>query len=153
QLPRGRGPAAVHRELPPAAGGVTAPVRDRLAHPPFREAVMADARVTCALRGDRYQFTSKRDAVLQALRLLLEADAYLAQVCYRAEVALRQRGIPLLPRLAHRLSVLAAQVDIGPDVVVAPGLYLAHGQLTIRGHVDVDRMVVFFPWVEVEGGR
>ena len=50
----------------------------RARHPPLREALLADARITARYRGERHEFRSRADAALQMLRLALVSDAYLA---------------------------------------------------------------------------
>ena len=55
----------------------------RSRHPRLKHAIPADARVTAAHRGDRYEFRSRTDAVVQALRLMWASDAFLAQTLYR----------------------------------------------------------------------
>jgi serine O-acetyltransferase len=57
--------------------------------------------------------------------------------------------VPVVPRLAHRLAMMIAQVCIGDPVVIEPGLYLAHGQVVIDGIVTIERGVVIFPWVTI----
>ena len=121
----------------------------RARHPAFREAVREDARVTALHRGERHEFRSGRDAALQALRLAWVSDAFLAQVLYRAKATLQRRGVPVLPRIAHRLAMATGQVAIGDPVVIAPGLYLLHGQVVIDGLVEVGREVLIAPFVTV----
>jgi serine O-acetyltransferase len=111
--------------------------------------VYEDAKVTAAYRAERFEFRSPLDTIAQALRLMWVSDAFLAQVLYRAKAALQARGVPVLPRLAHRLAMAIAQVSIGDPVVVQPGLYLAHGQVVIDGIVRIERGVVIFPWVTI----
>ena len=106
-------------------------IRDRF--PGFREAVRADARATADYRGERYEFRSRPDLLAQIVRLCVQSDAFLAQVLYRAKASMQRRGIPLLPRLAHKLAMSTAQVSIGDPVVVGGGLYLMHGQIVIDG--------------------
>ncbi len=57
--------------------------------------------------------------------------------------------MPLLPRLAHRLAMMFAQVSIGDPVVVAPGVYLIHGQVVIDGLVEIDAGVEIAPFVTI----
>lgn len=124
--------AAVHRE-----------------QPRFLHAVREDARVSAAYRGERFQFTGRLDTALQVIRLAFEADAFLAQVLYRAKASMQAAGIPVLPRIAHHLAMMSAQVCIGDPVVVGPGLYLPHGQVVIDGIVQIDRGAVIRPWVTI----
>jgi serine O-acetyltransferase len=121
----------------------------RAKHPHFFDALIADARVTASYRGERSGFRGRADALAQSLRLMGVSDAFLAQACYRAKARLQSLGVPVLPRLAHRLAMMTAQVCIGDPVVVDAGVYLAHGQVVIDGFVEVHRGVVIFPWVTV----
>lgn len=119
----------------------------RSRHPRFWEAVVADARITARFRGERSEFTSKLETAVQVGRLMLQADAFLAQVAYRAKARMQALGIPLLPRIAHRFAMIAAQVSIGDPVVVHPGVYIVHGQLVADGIVEIHAGAVLFPWV------
>jgi serine O-acetyltransferase len=118
-------------------------------HPPLREAIVADARVTAGYRGDRAEFRSPLDTAAQVVRLAWTSDAFLAQVLYRIKTRLQARGIPLLPRLAHRLAMVVAQVSIGDPVVVGPGVYIIHGQVVADGLVEIHSGVVIAPWVTI----
>ncbi|NNE74659.1 MAG: serine acetyltransferase [Acidimicrobiales bacterium] len=89
------------------------------------------------------------DAIGQVLRLAVVADAFLAQVFYRAKASLQRHRIPLLPHIFHRLAIQNAGVCIGDPVLIEPGLYLAHGQVVIDGVVRIKRGVAIFPWVTI----
>lgn len=128
-------------------GSLHAEVRAR--HPHFVHALLADAKITAAYRAERSEFRGRLDASLQALRLMYVSDAFFAQACYRAKARMQSLRIPLLPRLAHRLAMMTAQVCIGDPVVVRPGIYLAHGQVVIDGFVEIARGTVIFPWVTI----
>jgi serine O-acetyltransferase len=121
----------------------------RSRHPRLREALAADARITAHYRGERHEFHSKLDAAVQMLRLALVSDAFLAQALYRAKARLQALGVPLLPRLAHRLAMAIAQVSIGDPVVVQPGVYIAHGQVVADGLVEIGPGVVLFPFITI----
>jgi serine O-acetyltransferase len=121
----------------------------RARHPGFRQALVADAKITAAYRGERQEFTSRRDAAAQLVRLAWVSDAFLAQALYRAKAALQARRVPLLPRVAHRLAMALAQVSIGDPVVVQPGIYIVHGQVVIDGTVEIGAGVTIAPWVTI----
>ena len=121
----------------------------RARHPPLREALAADARITALYRGERHDFRSRLDLALQIARLAWVSDAFLAQALYRVKAALQARGVPVLPRLAHRLAMALAQVSIGDPVLVAPGVYLLHGQVVIDGIVEIAEGVTIAPWVTI----
>lgn len=121
----------------------------RARHPGLREALIADARVTLRHRGEREEFRSRTDAAVQVLRLFWSSDAFLAQALYRLKARLQRLGVPVLPRLAHRLAMITGQVTIGDPVVVHPGVYLLHGQVVIDGIVEIDPGVVIGPFVTI----
>jgi serine O-acetyltransferase len=121
----------------------------RQEHPPFVQAVIADARLTAALRGERSDFSSTLDALAQAVRLIYVSDAFGAQVCYRAKARLHSRGVPVMPRLLHRLAILLAQVCIGDPVIVRAGVYLPHGQVVIDGLTEVGEGCFIRPFVTI----
>jgi serine O-acetyltransferase len=45
--------------------------------------------------------------------------------------------------------MMLAQVCIGDPVVMAPGVYIAHGQVVVDGLVTVGTQVVLFPWTTI----
>jgi len=141
--------------MPPPDANRTAHPREALwrdirsRHPSLLEAVSADARVTAKYRGERHEFRSRLDTAAAVLRLAWVSDAFLAQVLYRAKARMQSLGVPVLPRLAHRLAMLIAQISIGDPVVVHPGVYIVHGQVVVDGLVEIHRGVMLFPFVTV----
>ncbi|MDX6582904.1 MAG: serine O-acetyltransferase [Solirubrobacterales bacterium] len=121
----------------------------RARHPRFGAAVIADARVTAQHRGERAEFRSKLDAIGQALRLMWQSDAFLAQALYRAKARMQALGVPIAPRIAHRLAIAIGQVTIGDPVVIAPGLYILHGQVVIDGITVIGSGVTIAPFVTI----
>jgi serine O-acetyltransferase len=122
-------------------------VRSR--HPRLRVAVLADARMTAALRFERHEFRSRLDAIAQAVRLMWVSDAFFALVLYRVKARLQSIGVPVLPRVAHRLAVLIAQISIGDPVLIHPGVYVPHGQVVIDGFVEIHSGVIISPFVSI----
>jgi serine O-acetyltransferase len=121
----------------------------RAEHPPLVQAVVADARIAAARRGERSEFGSTLDALFQVLRLMWQSDAFGGQVCYRAKARLQALGVPVLPRLAHRLAIALAQVCIGDPVIVHAGVYLPHGQVVIDGLTEVGSGTAIRPFVTI----
>jgi serine O-acetyltransferase len=121
----------------------------RARHPRLAEAVLEDARVTAMHRGERHEFRSRPDAALQAMRLAWVSDAFAAQLLYRVKARAQARGVPVLPRIAHRLAMLLAQVSIGDPVVMHPGVYIVHGQVVLDGLVEIGPGVVIAPFVTI----
>jgi len=111
--------------------------------------VRADATITALLRGDRHEFRSGPDLVVQVLRLCWVSDAFLAQVLYRLKASLQSKRIPILPRVAHKLAMIAAQVSIGDPVIIQPGMYILHGQVVIDGLIEIGSGAVIAPWVTI----
>lgn len=121
----------------------------RARHPRLREALVADARLTARYRGERDEFRSRLDAAVQIVRLAWVSDAFMAQALYRAKARLQALGVPLAPRLAHRLAMASAQVSIGDPVVVHPGVYVVHGQIVVDGLVEIHAGTVIAPFVTI----
>jgi serine O-acetyltransferase len=121
----------------------------RARHPRLRDALPADARVTAQYRGERAEFRGRLDLTIQMMRLAWVSDAFLAQALYRVKARLQSRGVPVLPRIAHRLAMALAQVSIGDPVVVHPGVYIVHGQVVADGLVEIHSGVVLFPWITI----
>ena len=133
-------------------------LRDRRPrHAGFREAVLADARVTAAHRPSEIRgikaggqgIPARAGKWERVLRLAWESDAFFALMLYRAKARLQSLGVPLLPRLAHRLAMAIAQVSIGDPVVMQPGVYLLHGQVVIDGLVEISGDTVIGPFVTI----
>jgi serine O-acetyltransferase len=131
----------------PAKRELVASIRAR--HPGLRDALRADTKVVAAHRGERSEFRSGADLALNFLRLLWVTDAFAAQALYRVKASLQARGVPVLPRIAHRLAMLISQVAIGDYTVIAPGIYIVHGQCVIDGITEVGSGVVVSPQVTV----
>lgn len=121
----------------------------RARHPRFTTAVAADVRLVCAGRGRRLKGPSRARLLIEALRLAWETDAFLGQVMYRAKARLQGVGVPILPRLLHRMAISSGGVCIGDPVVVHPGLDLVHGQVVIDGIVEIHSGVSVFPFATI----
>jgi serine O-acetyltransferase len=121
----------------------------RARHPKLREAILADARVSSGFRGRPLDGLSDRSILIEAAKLAWRSDAFLAQAVYRAKARLQAIGVPVLPRILHRLAMAIAQVSIGDPVVIAPGLYLPHGQVVIDGIVEIGPRTRILPWTTI----
>jgi serine O-acetyltransferase len=121
----------------------------RARHPSLREALSADAHLTAQHRGERHEFRSRLDLAAQIVRLAWVSDAFLAQILYRCKARLQALGVPILPRLAHRLAIAIAQVSIGDPVVIEPGVYIIHGMVVADGLVEIQSGVVIGPFVTI----
>jgi serine acetyltransferase len=135
---------------PPATGN------RRLNHPPFFSTVLVDASARLAHRGHPEARAGRARLALLALWLAGESDAFAAQILYRAKARLQSLGIPILPALLHKLAVLVAQISIGDEVLVRPGLYVPHGQISISGKTELRTLVTIAPFVMIapaEGDR
>jgi serine O-acetyltransferase len=135
------------RSANPAAEALMRDIRSR--HPGLREALVADARIALVHRGEAYVPQSGVDTAVQILRLLWTSDAFLAQAIYRVKAALQRRGVPVLPRICHRLAIMIAGVTIGDPVVIRPGVHIFHGQVVIDGVTEIRPGVVIGPFVSI----
>lgn len=120
--------------------------------PALRRALLEDTRVTSALRGERHQFRSRLDLLIAMLRLAAVSDAFGAQIAYRIGATLRDRGVPVLPRLLGRIAIASAAIYIGDDVRLQPGVYIVHGQVVLQGTIDVGHGTVLSPAVTIASG-
>jgi serine O-acetyltransferase len=111
--------------------------------------VLADARVHARHRGEPIHPTSRRAALVEAIRLAVISDAFLGQACYRAKAAAQRRRIPILPAVMHRLAIITGQVCIGDPVVMEAGVYLLHGQVVIDGLTRVGAGSRIAPFVTI----
>lgn len=121
----------------------------RARHPRLGDALVADARMTALHRGERFEFRSPADTAAQILRLAWVSDAFLAQALYRAKARMQALGVPILPRIAHRLAMTIAQISIGDPVVMAPGVYIIHGSFVADGLVEIGAGAVIGPFVTI----
>ena len=87
--------------------------------------------------------------MVQTLRLMWVSDAFCALALYRAKARLQGLGVPVVPRLAHRLAMAIAQVSIGDPVLIHPGVYVVHGQVVVDGMVEIHSGVVIGPFVTI----
>jgi serine O-acetyltransferase len=121
----------------------------RARFPGLREALVADARATARYRGERDEFRGRLDTAAQLVRLAVVSDAYLGQALYRCKAALQAHGVPLLPRIAHRLAMIVAQISIGDPVIVEPGVYILHGHVVADGLVEIGAGTTIAPFVTI----
>jgi serine O-acetyltransferase len=121
----------------------------RARHPGLREALAADARITAALRFERHEFRSRLDLAVQILRLMWVSDAFLAFALYRLKARLQGLGVPVLPRIAHRLAMMLGQVAIGDPVIIHPGVYIPHGQVVIDGYTEIHPGAIVSPFASI----
>lgn len=123
-------------------------------HPAFKKAVVADLTLALRQRGDGDRATPEHlssTAVIarEAMRLAWLSDAFGALVLYRLKAACQRRGIPIVPRLAHRAAISWAQLSIGDPVHVEPGIILPHGQVVIDGFAEIHRGVRLRPFITI----
>ena len=118
-------------------------------HPPFAKAVLADLAIARRQRGDTGELTSRWAVIREVLRISWASDAFGALVLYRLKAACQRRGIPIVPRIAHRLAIAWAQLSIGDPVLVHPGVMLPHGQVVIDGFVVIHSGVRLRPFITI----
>lgn len=126
------------------------------AQPRFWRSLLADARVAAANRGHPLPGAGRPRLLLEAARLAYRTDAFAGQACYRLGARLGGVGVPLLPGALSRLARRLARIEIGPEPLLRPGVYIAHGEVTIEGRSEIHPQTVLSPFVEIgpaPGGR
>lgn len=118
-------------------------------HPQFKTAVLEDAIMTAARRGERHEYHSRLDALVQVLRLSVVTESFFAQACYRGKARCQAIGIPVVPRFLNHLAVVTGQISIGDPVVVAPGVFIPHGQTCIDGITTIGGRTVIGPYTTI----
>ena len=68
---------------------------------------------------------------------------------YRLQAWLRRHGVPILPNLLRRLTMVLAGVSIGDRVIIGPGLLLNHGHVVIDGETSIGRECSLGPFVTI----
>lgn len=115
--------------------------------PKVWDAIVADTRVYSGQMMGPPKYDTRLGFLKEVIRLSWTSDAYFSVLLYRLRVGLHCRGIPVLPSVLHRLSMVLAQIDIGPFTIVQPGVYFPHGQVVIDGVVEIGSGSVICPWV------
>ncbi len=133
--------------VPPTDRPRLAEVRAR--QPGLVEAVRADAALASEREGDRRRYRGRWGLVHQVAVLAWSTDAFGALVLYRLKAAALRAGVPVVPRLAHRLAMSWAQVSIGNPVLVHPGVYLPHGNVVIDGYAEIHPGARIRPFVTI----
>jgi serine O-acetyltransferase len=119
-------------------------------HPRFLEAVAADTRFVAPRWGRPLgERPGRRRILAETLRLAWESDAYFAQIVYRLRADLLRRGIPVLPRILHRISIVWIHMSISETVLIRPGISIPHGLVTIGGVVEIGPGVLISPSVSI----
>jgi serine O-acetyltransferase len=118
-------------------------------HPPFKQAVFADLAVERRGRGEHGPLQSRAAILIELLRVIFVSDAFGALVLYRLKASCQRRGIPVIPRIAHRAAMLWSQVTIGDPVLVHPGVRLMHGHIVIDGFTEIHPGVQIRPFVTI----
>ena len=122
--------------------------RQRL-RPRLFAAISADAAAFSSYRSERHRFGGQLERIANVLRLIWQADAFLAMLLCRLRMSLVAHHVPILPTLLHRMCMMLSQVSIGDSVFIDAGVYLLHGQISIDGDVWIGQGVTISPWVTI----
>jgi serine O-acetyltransferase len=117
--------------------------------PPLLDSLLQDATAFAAHRLEPVQSNSRLHQWLDALRLVWESDDYLGLALFRLRSSLHAHGVPILPRVIHRLCIAVFGIRIGSKVVLKGGIYLPHGNVVIDGVVLIGRGCIICPWVSI----
>lgn len=119
--------------------------------PGFFHAVSEDLHCASFHRGEFFdtRVASGWYVAYRALVLMFVADSFFAQVCYRASISMRAKGIRILPRILHKIAIITGQVAIDEFVIMHPGVYIPHGQVAIGGVSEIKSGCYISPWITV----
>ena len=115
----------------------------------LRIAISADDRIALRFRAEPFDGLSRRRLAREILRLCVSSDAFLALLCYRTRIAMRELRIPIASPLLHRASMVIGQVSIGEPVIIEPGIYLPHGSIVVDGFTTIASDAVLFPFTTI----
>ncbi|NDP43125.1 MAG: hypothetical protein GZ089_10495 [Aromatoleum sp.] len=116
---------------------------------PLAAALRGDLQMFAAVRTERSRFVNDLDRLANIVRIAWASDAFFALVLYRLRTSLRSHHIPFAPTILHRICMMTSQVCIGDPVVIAPGVYIPHGQIVIDGAVRIGTHTILNPWVTI----
>jgi serine O-acetyltransferase len=117
--------------------------------PPLGRAIRKDGVRFAAMRGERFEFASKRGEWRNALRLLFASDDLAGVVLYRIRMRLHDAGVPVLPWVLHRLCMVFFGIRIGDRVLIREGVYMPHGNVVIDGVIEIGGGCTICPWVTI----
>jgi serine O-acetyltransferase len=118
-------------------------------HPNFKEAVLADLRLERRALGHDGPLGSLMAVLIELVRVAFVSDAFGALVFYRVKATCQRRGIPVVPRLAHRAAISWGQLSIGDPVLVHPGVRFLHGQVVVDGFAEIHSGAEIRPFVTI----
>lgn len=84
----------------------------------------------------------------QVASVLLSAELQTILV-YRFQAWTRSKGIPIVPGLCRRLTMLLTGVSIGDRVTVGPGVLINHGHVIIDGMTTIGPLCSIAPFVTI----
>jgi serine acetyltransferase len=113
--------------------------------PGLSYALREDGIAHAAYRGERWEFSSRRQEWWNVLRLMWASEDFAGTVLYRFRTWFRSKHIPLLPGLCERLCIMIFHMHIGDDVTIREGAYINHGSCVIDGVTYVGRRATVAP--------
>lgn len=117
--------------------------------PPLVDSLLQDATAYAAHQLTPIQSKSRLRLWLHVLRLAWVTDDYLGLALYRLRSSLHASGVPIVPRVIHRLCIALFGIRIGPRVVLKEGIYIPHGNVVIDGVVLIGKGCIICPWVVI----
>lgn len=118
-------------------------------NPPLWPAVLADAQAAAQTLGVSRGEGARPSGLLLVLRMIWDADGFLALSLVRLATSCRALGIPVLPMILRRIAIVIAQVHVGAPVILGPGVVLPHGQVVIDGLSEVGAGSIIRPFVTI----
>lgn len=117
--------------------------------PPLGLALRKDAQRFTAMRGEHWDFRSRRTEWWNVLRMLWVADDYPGVALYRIRTALQRGHVPILPTIIHRTCMVLFGIRIGDQVLIREGVYVPHGNIIIDGITSIGGGCIICPWTTI----
>ncbi|MCK9518105.1 MAG: serine acetyltransferase [Dehalococcoidia bacterium] len=112
------------------------------------ENVQADVRAGLVWHESRLarRLFGRTGAAVSAALLSIEIEAVLI---YRFQAWAQRAGIPLIPNVCQRLTMMLAGVSIGNFTTIGPGLRINHGHVIIDGFTTIGANCSIAPFVTI----
>lgn len=80
---------------------------------------------------------------------ILLSPSLRAVIVYRLQAWLKAHHVPLLPAFCRQLTMLMADVSVGDQAEIGPGLLINHGHVVIDGTVVIGALCSIAPFVTI----
>jgi serine O-acetyltransferase len=83
------------------------------------------------------------------LRLCWSSETFAGVALYRLRIALKKRGVAVLPAILNRLAIAMFNINIDDHIVIRGGLFIPHGNVVLGGFTLIGRNAEIGPWASI----